>query len=451
MSTIHFIFASGQTMYPVSLSGVAAPVALTTLSSVARKMDYGKFENAICWDCSIHDDKDIIETIQMNDLVCFTVTFVNYNTSIELARQVSQKGAIVAMGGPWITIRAKQIARENEFLDYLVIGEGEFPLQGLLRDAIRQSGAPRIIHGKVCLGEQYVTPDYSCWNNTDLEIYRSQYHQMIASGKFGPPPEQIPTLIFYQSSRGCIQVPRCAFCSSRLGGRLIFRSANEFHLDIDAIQSNFEGIDSRLHIFDTSDSFVSSLGRFNNEYRAHDGVTFTVYSRVDELTRDTVVALRKLGVTKVSLGIESVSDMVLRDLGKNTTMSQNLNAVRLLKSEGISTYLNFLYGVPGETYDSARRTVDHIVDLCRAGTVYRAKGRVVTPLPGSRWFSDLCRDKQYFQSDRDIFNQLELVMTWLAAKTRISLPEIFKINQSFIHEADTLSVTHSESENVWIG
>jgi anaerobic magnesium-protoporphyrin IX monomethyl ester cyclase len=447
MPKVHFIFPTMAGKWPVSLYGVGMPVAPSVLYSYAKSLGFGQYEGGVCRDSSLSSDSAILADVNEGDLVCVTATVTGYFPAINLLRQAKDRGATVAIGGPWVSARAKQIFKRRSWIDFVVDGEGEKPLDKILCGEAERG----VLRGESIRLSEMPSPDFSGWRHDDLKTCSENYRQMIAGGEYGRPPEQIPVFVFYQSTRGCIQRPRCAFCGSRIGDRLSWRTAEQFYLDIESIRRQFADINGRIHVFDTSDSFTSALGRFGGEFRGHEGVTFTVFARVDEVNSETAIALRQLGVTKVSLGIESGSTGSLTDMGKNTTVEQNQRAVRLLADQGISVYINFMYGLPGETVESLRQTVDHIVGLCRIGNVYRAKGRITTPLPRSRWFFELVRARPELDDDSDWLSPEKLVRAWLEERTTVTLREINEAHAVFVRMAKELGVTYSSETAVWFG
>lgn len=447
MSKVHFIFPTMVGKWPISLYGVGAPVAPSVLFTCAKSVDFGRYDNGICWDSSLSADDEILSEIKSNDLVCVSATVTGYFSAVALLRRAKDRGAIVAIGGPWVSARAKEIHTHQPWIDYVVADEGETAL----REILRGQASSGILRGKTVRMDEISEPDLSGWSRKDLGTFSENYRRMITGGEYGKPPALIPTFVFYQSTRGCVQRPRCAFCGSRIGDKLSWRTAEQFHADIESLRAQFAGINDRLHIFDTSDSFTSVLGRFNGEYCGHDGVTFTVFARVDEVTPESAVALRQLGVTKVSLGIESGSTSSLMDMGKNTTVEQNRRAVRMLADQGVSVYINFMYGLPGETRDSLRSTADHVIELCQIGNVYRAKGRITTPLPRSRWFFELVHARPELDDGSDWLSPEKLVKAWLEERTNVTLGEINEAHSLFVRVVKTLGVTYSHETAVWFG
>ena len=73
------------------------------------------------------------------------------------------------------------------------------------------------------------------------------------------------------------------------------------------------------------------------------------------------------GVSRVSLGAQSSRDSLLKTIGRIHTFAQVREAVRLLRSFGLTNYnLDMMLGLPGQTMEDVRRTLDDFLALSPA-------------------------------------------------------------------------------------
>jgi oxygen-independent coproporphyrinogen-3 oxidase len=91
-------------------------------------------------------------------------------------------------------------------------------------------------------------------------------------------------------------------------------------------------------------------------------VTIEVNPGPDE--RGDLVALREAGVTRTSIGAQSLDRAELRRLGRRHTPGHVSDAVRAAREAGLgSVSLDLLYDVPGQTLGSWARTLDAALAL----------------------------------------------------------------------------------------
>ncbi len=102
----------------------------------------------------------------------------------------------------------------------------------------------------------------------------------------------------------------------------------------------------------------------------HDSLDF---SKLDEVTLeanpatfDTAKArlFRELGVTRVSLGIQSFTPHVLETLGREHSVEQASESVAILRQAGLpSVNIDLMFSIPGQSRDDWQATLDHALSL----------------------------------------------------------------------------------------
>jgi oxygen-independent coproporphyrinogen-3 oxidase len=81
----------------------------------------------------------------------------------------------------------------------------------------------------------------------------------------------------------------------------------------------------------------------------------------EETGADVLRSWRRAGVTRLSVGVQSFDDGVLRTLGRNSTGARSEDFLRRAReAEFFSLGLDLMIGVPGETADSLDRTIDAV-------------------------------------------------------------------------------------------
>ena len=86
------------------------------------------------------------------------------------------------------------------------------------------------------------------------------------------------------------------------------------------------------------------------------------------VTKEAVEVLgRYLAGTPVNIGFETGSDEHGSQLGRASTVGENLRALRRLKGAGLRPYAYFIHGLPGQTPETVDETVETIGKTVRAG------------------------------------------------------------------------------------
>jgi oxygen-independent coproporphyrinogen-3 oxidase len=97
------------------------------------------------------------------------------------------------------------------------------------------------------------------------------------------------------------------------------------------------------------------------------------FARLDEVTLEANPAtfdvrkarlFRDLGVTRVSLGIQSFAPQVLQTLGREHTAEQASESVAILREAGIpQVNIDLMFSIPGQSRDDWQNTLRHAVSL----------------------------------------------------------------------------------------
>ena len=117
-------------------------------------------------------------------------------------------------------------------------------------------------------------------------------------------------------------------------------------------------------------------------------------TRADRLDEDTCRMMYEGGCRRVLMGIESGVDMLLGNVNKNLTTEKVRWGVNNARKAGLQTVGLFMIGMPGETPEMTRETIEFAVDL----DLDFAKFAITVPFPGSKLFEDQWQ-KTLFRDD----------------------------------------------------
>jgi radical SAM superfamily enzyme YgiQ (UPF0313 family) len=105
-------------------------------------------------------------------------------------------------------------------------------------------------------------------------------------------------------------------------------------------------------------------------------------------------AMKQAGCHYILFGIESGSPQMLETMKKRITLDKAREAIRLCRELGIKTQAFFLFGVPGETQETIKQTIDFAKELGASSTQFA----VAIPQPGSPLYQQ-CVDNNWLIYD----------------------------------------------------
>ena len=260
----------------------------------------------------------------------------------------------VVVGGQHVTPMWSSLPKS---MDVAVMGEGDVTFPELV--ALAMAGQLDPHHLARIPGIAYHHGD---------TVKRTGPRQQVANLDVLPFPARAPNPLSpheatIMTSRGCPF--DCTFCSSsRYWAGFRAFSASYVLEEMAHICRTVRGVRS-IYILD--DLFVASRKRLKQivqgvvDRRLNRRVTFQGFVRANLVDDELCELLEAMNMTVVRFGAESASDRILKQIkAGSVTAAQNQRAVDLLHRHGLSPRAAFMVGVPGETEEDLRLTLDFI-------------------------------------------------------------------------------------------
>ena len=94
-----------------------------------------------------------------------------------------------------------------------------------------------------------------------------------------------------------------------------------------------------------------------------DPTEFTCEANPESFTLELAQALREAGVTRISLGVQTLDAAELKAIGRIHSGEQAMLAIAQAKAVGFSTSCDVMCGLPGQTLESFGRTLETLMTL----------------------------------------------------------------------------------------
>lgn len=86
--------------------------------------------------------------------------------------------------------------------------------------------------------------------------------------------------------------------------------------------------------------------------------------RPDTITREKLLALREAGISRISINPQSLSDQVLKNIGRRHSAQDVLEAFALAKELGFTNInADLIVGLPGDSLESFQKTLEGVIGL----------------------------------------------------------------------------------------
>ena len=120
------------------------------------------------------------------------------------------------------------------------------------------------------------------------------------------------------------------------------------------------GTPSRL----TPDQIGQVIAEIRQTYGLDSLEELTVECNPDDITSDYISALRALGVNRISMGVQTFNNDLLRFLGRRHSANQAIGAVQACHDAGIhNVSIDLMYGLPGQTAAIQQRDLETATSL----------------------------------------------------------------------------------------
>ncbi len=258
----------------------------------------------------------------------------------------------VVLGGPQVTFMPGQALLQMQEADILCRGDGETVMAALARAL--ESGAPLAGIEGLCFREGNGVADTGRQPGSgSLDELPSPY----LDGTLDCRGKDRAILL---SSRGCTST--CTFCyTPRANGRQV-----RFH-SVDRVIEEMRCLHERDGISDfwfADPNFAWSRDRLEQVLHAiiakAPWATFWCQTRYNLVDADLLALLREAGAHTIAFGLESADPATLARIKKGLDPDGISRAIRLTMEAGMDVELFTLYGLPGETPDDARKTLDFV-------------------------------------------------------------------------------------------
>ena len=125
-------------------------------------------------------------------------------------------------------------------------------------------------------------------------------------------------------------------------------------------------------------------------------VEFTCEANPESLTAELAAALAKAGVTRVSLGVQTLDNTELTAIGRIHDADRALAAIATVKDAGLDVSCDLMCGLPGQTAASWKRTLDGVL----AAAPHHVSVYPLTLEEGTPLYRMACRDES-LEPDED--------------------------------------------------
>jgi radical SAM superfamily enzyme YgiQ (UPF0313 family) len=340
------------------------------------------------------------------DVVFFEISTASLNTDLRIFEEARRRlgdSARIVLGGSHFGLSKPEFLEKHVHADFTLTGEYEFNLLKLL-ESLRDGGSLKEVPG---LGHrnngQAVEINKPGGLRENLDEFPWPARELLPMERYCDRPGGIPApSLQVIASRGCPF--GCIFCAwpQLMYGGNSYRSRSPKDV-VDEIEDCVKRYGFKSFYFD-DDTFnigkkrVLALAREIKDRGLN--LPWAIMARADQMDREILEALKDAGLTALKYGVESGSQDLLARACKGLDLAKVAETVRITRELGISYHLTFMFGLPGETLETARQTIETALSLDPDSLQFS----IATPFPGSRFHKELLERGHLLSTNYDDYD-----------------------------------------------
>jgi len=341
---------------------------------------------------------DIIDPIKDDLLFVGISTMTGYqlNGAIEFSKYIRTVSECDIVWGGWHPTLLPEQVLDEDFVDYVVVGQGEIPLKEFTERKL--DGKPVLdiaALGYKQNGEIIINPreDFKNPESVGGEI---DYSKIDIRRYVHKPPYDAERCIDYMSSHGCPF--KCGFCSMAViydrkwyGKNLdcIIKNLKYFksYVNIDSVyffDDNF--FVNRIHTIELCKRLIDENLNLKWHSSAHAGLFLKSYND------DDIKLMYDSGCREIYIGAESGDQYVLDIISKETKVEDNLKFVEVLSKHGIIPRFAVMICLPMNPARDVELTFEMVKKAKLINPSLVVGISFYTPYPGTDLFDLACEN-----------------------------------------------------------
>jgi hopanoid biosynthesis associated radical SAM protein HpnJ len=313
-------------------------------------------------------------------LVLFTST-PGFHVDVKIAEMMKEANPKlkVAFVGPPVTVEPEKTLNASKAIDFIVRREFDHQIVAYA------NGTPV----EEIPGASYRGPDGQIINNPEGPVIENLdelpwvtkvYKRDLDVTNYNVPFLLSPYISFY-TSRGCPAM--CTFClwpQTHSGHRWRLRSSDDIAAEV---KYAIEAFPQVKEIFFDDDTFNYRKERTIELCKKLKPLNFT-WSCTSRVTTDydTLKAMKEAGCRLLIVGYESGDPQILKNIKKGATIDMAERFTANCKKLGLVIHGDFIVGLPGETRESIRKTIDFAKKLDNE----TIQVSIAHPYPGTEFY-----------------------------------------------------------------
>ncbi len=406
------------------VGGDLIPLGIASLAAYLREKGYG----VGVLDCPTLriDTDEVYQTVKSKDpsIIAFSTTTYSLPRAIEIVKKIREElpSKLTLLGGSHANVAGIETANRYDLFDIISYGlDGEYIIHDLL-EKYKSKNFERLlflndyktlesIKGIIFKKDNKIIRNLPREIIENLDELPFPARDLFPNERYIPLPNQYKRLPITNMVviRGCPYF--CTFCD-QAGTGARRRSPQKVVDEIKHCVENY-GV-KEISFWDDTMSYHKKWMRefLNLLIEENLDLCWSCYAAVNTVDKDVLKLMKKAGCWNIFYGYETAVDDLAKNMltnRKNRDFDRMKQVAKWTKEAGIESRGSFLIGIPGETPELAKQTIQNAIEL----DPDYAQFLTVCPYPGTQLAKEIKQGKwgKFLTEDLEEYNMFEI--TWL--------------------------------------
>jgi oxygen-independent coproporphyrinogen-3 oxidase len=111
-----------------------------------------------------------------------------------------------------------------------------------------------------------------------------------------------------------------------------------------------------------SENIKLIMQEINNTFLLSNDCEITIEANPNSIDKDKALQYKSCGINRISLGIQSLDDNILKFMGRLHDSDEAINAIRAIKEAGINNInVDIMFGIPSQTIDNIINSLSRVI------------------------------------------------------------------------------------------
>ncbi len=383
-----------------SFQYVMVPISLPMIAGILEKNNFlVKIYDFIVEDFGFDDAVKAAARFKP-DLAIINFSTLTYEGDQEFVRRLRKKlpQAHLAAIGVHVTSLPEKTLQDG-VLDSIIRGEPEMTSLDLMQTIQKKAKLNHILGLSYRNGKKFShNPPRPPLEDLDSLPFAARH--LLKQDRYLMPVYDRPYTLLI-TARGCPN--KCIFCTAHqyYGQKFRMRQPTKVIEEIEEIvkKHKINDITMWADTFTLDKNFVMELCRLIKAKKLN--FKWMCNARVNTVDAEMLAAMKEAGCMGIAFGVESGVQEILDNVRKGITLEQISHAFQLTREANIDSLAHVIFGLPGETNETIRKTINFINKIDPDFVQFYC----AVPFPGTE-FHDLAQKNNWIATDD--WNQYEI-------------------------------------------